>query len=266
MADIHGDLSQFLLALQTASLVDPNDPYKWVGGDAVLVQTGDILDRGSDSLRIFQIMDHLASQARQSGGCIVQTLGNHELMNLVDDLRYADPGETAQFGGLAQRRAAMQVDSWLGSRLRELPLAIRIVQTNVDNDFNFTTVACHAGIGMDVASQYSLEQINEVAWRLFKGADMPTMQRLAYRHKLLLGQGPLWTRVYADNNDQRACAQLGAVLESLDAQRMIVGHTVQMTGRPTIRCNRRLIMADTGMSTFYGGGLSLVELGSDVLV
>ncbi len=264
IADIHGDWKQFEQALLTGSLVDPQDPYKWIGGDAVLVQTGDVLDRGPDSLRIFQILEHLRPQARKAGGCIVQTLGNHELMNLVDDLRYADAAETAQFGGLPMRRAAMLPDHWLGAYLRNLPLAISIVQKSPENDFNFTTIACHAGIGPRVVKEYSsVEQINGVVERLFKDADMHTMQRLAYRHTLLLGQGPLWTRIYADENDQRACGQLSQVLGVLGAQRMIVGHTVQITGRPTIRCGGRLIMADTGMSSFYGGGLSLVELRSD---
>jgi hypothetical protein len=41
---------------------------------------------------------------------------------------------------------------------------------------------------------------------------------------------------------------------------MIVGHTVQETGRPSVRCGGQLVLADTGMSRVYGGGLSLVQL------
>jgi len=54
IGDVHGDLPKLLLALITANLVTQveatDDPtladFRWSGGDSVLVQVGDILDRG----------------------------------------------------------------------------------------------------------------------------------------------------------------------------------------------------------------------------
>ncbi len=57
MADLHGDLNQTLAALRLAGAVDGNG--RWAGGRATLVQTGDVLDRGPDSLAIVALLERL---------------------------------------------------------------------------------------------------------------------------------------------------------------------------------------------------------------
>jgi hypothetical protein len=44
IGDIHGALEPFAAILQRAGLIDGN--RQWSGGNAVLVQTGDVFDRG----------------------------------------------------------------------------------------------------------------------------------------------------------------------------------------------------------------------------
>ena len=46
VADVHGAGDAFVKVLQRAGLIDARQ--QWTGGDAVLVQTGDLLDRGTD--------------------------------------------------------------------------------------------------------------------------------------------------------------------------------------------------------------------------
>src|SRR5688500_15265123 len=46
IGDIHGDLQAARAALRAAGAIDDQD--HWSGGDLVVVQTGDILDRGDD--------------------------------------------------------------------------------------------------------------------------------------------------------------------------------------------------------------------------
>src|SRR6266487_2426734 len=43
IGDIHGDLDAFVGILQRTGLIDPSK--RWSGGKAILVQTGDFLDR-----------------------------------------------------------------------------------------------------------------------------------------------------------------------------------------------------------------------------
>mmetsp|Transcript_14635 Transcript_14635/g.23825 ORF Transcript_14635/g.23825 Transcript_14635/m.23825 type:complete len:330 (+) Transcript_14635:287-1276(+) len=258
IADIHGDGRRLLRALQRAHVVG-DDGKTWIGGDAVFVQTGDVIDRGPDSVDVFTLIMNLRKQAREHGGCVLQTLGNHELMNLVGDFRYAEHAETERFGGMPSRRALLGPKSEMGQYLRSLPLAIRVVQ-EISPDVNFTTIMSHAGIEPWLAEQITISTMNTLIHKSFRGASEQELLKLAGSSKLLRNDGPLWTRLYAIPDETRVCRYVERSLNALGSDRMIVGHSVQMTGRPTIRCKGKLVLADTGMSEFYGGGLSLVQL------
>src|SRR5688500_8812710 len=95
VGDLHGDYDAWIEIASRARLIDRRN--RWAGGSAVLVQTGDITDRGPDSLKIIRHLMRLRAQARRSGGRVVVVLGNHEAMNMTDDLRYVHPGEFAAF-------------------------------------------------------------------------------------------------------------------------------------------------------------------------
>ena len=58
-----------------------------MGGDAVLVQTGDFLDRGPGATRVARLLMDLQQQAPEHGGEVIVLLGNHEILNIVGDLR-----------------------------------------------------------------------------------------------------------------------------------------------------------------------------------
>lgn len=49
------------------------------------VQTGDMVDRGKDTILLFGYFDQLRAQAERAGGAIVSLLGNHEYMNAFND-------------------------------------------------------------------------------------------------------------------------------------------------------------------------------------
>ena len=97
MSDPHGDHAAMLRTLGNAGIVDADG--NWAGDDAYLVITGDLLDRGPDSRAIMDLVMRLESQAPESGGKVLLTLGNHEVMNLVGDLRDGTAGEYAAFAG-----------------------------------------------------------------------------------------------------------------------------------------------------------------------
>ena len=80
VGDIHGEIDGFDSVLRAARLIDAEG--RWVGGDAILVQTGDVTDRGP---RVRAVMDRLRALSRQApddGGRVVALLGNHEVSNL----------------------------------------------------------------------------------------------------------------------------------------------------------------------------------------
>jgi hypothetical protein len=258
IADIHGDLEQLERALRAAELLgEPGG--RWAGGTAVLVQTGDVVDRGPDSLAIYRLLANLEAQAREAGGCVVQLLGNHEVLNMAGEFQYGSADETANFGGVQGRAAAFSPGHWLGDRLRALPLVARVVQ-RVSPSERFTTVFSHAGMPPGLAEQTSLEDLNREIREMLTGATPQQVRRFAYTNKALLGQGPLWTRIFAQPDEASVCRVLRRSLKAMAGDRMIVGHTVQEAGRPSVRCGGQLVLADTGMSRVYGGGLSLVQL------
>jgi hypothetical protein len=77
--------------------------------------------------------------------------------------------------------------------------------------------------------------------------------------------GPLWFRGYDQWSEEEGTAQIGKVLESYNAKRIVVGHTVQKGGRMRNRFGNRVFLIDTGMlSSYYPGGRpSALEIQGD---
>ena len=95
VGDLHGDFKAWTDISRAAGLVDRRG--RWAGGKTVLVQMGDITDRGPDSLKIIRNLMALQREAARKGGKVVVVLGNHEAMMVIDDTRYTTPGEFAAF-------------------------------------------------------------------------------------------------------------------------------------------------------------------------
>jgi hypothetical protein len=88
VGDVHGDYDR-LLALLRAGDVIPGSPdhprdVRWKAGRAVLVCTGDLIDKGDHSLKVVTLFRALADAARCDGGRVLVTMGNHEAEFLAD--------------------------------------------------------------------------------------------------------------------------------------------------------------------------------------
>jgi len=77
VGDIHGQLEPFVKILQHAKLI--TNYWDWCGGDAVLVQMGDVYDRGPKSTEADLLLNKLQRQAADVAGEVVRLVGNHEL-------------------------------------------------------------------------------------------------------------------------------------------------------------------------------------------
>lgn len=97
ISDVHGDFDAMLATLSAAGIID--GAQAWSGGTAHLVISGDLLDRGPDSRKAMDVVIRLEAEAEAAGGAVHQLLGNHEIMNLVGDLRYVAAEEFAAFAG-----------------------------------------------------------------------------------------------------------------------------------------------------------------------
>lgn len=107
VSDIHGDYNAMVMTFQKAGVIDTD--LHWVGGETQLVITGDLLDRGPDSRQVMDLIMRLEGEATDVGGRVHQLIGNHEVMNLVGDLRYVDLHEYAAF---ADDESAKEREKW----------------------------------------------------------------------------------------------------------------------------------------------------------
>ncbi|QHN84286.1 Calcineurin-like metallo-phosphoesterase superfamily protein [Arachis hypogaea] len=74
VGDLHGDLKQARYALQMAGVLSSNGQDLWTGGETVLIQVGDILDRDEEEIAILSLLRSLDKQAKAKGGAVFQVL------------------------------------------------------------------------------------------------------------------------------------------------------------------------------------------------
>ncbi len=304
VGDLHGDYSAWLDIARAAGLIGANG--RWTGGKTMLVQLGDITDRGPASLAIIRSLQQLQKSAPRAGGRVVVVLGNHEAMNLVGDLRYVTPGEYAAFadGQSPKRRErayganqAAITAAALAENPKLTPDQIRrawLAKTPlgwVEHRLAWSpsgalgkwagrspavvkiggTLFAHGGISAEYA-KLSLDEINRRARTAMEAADdAPTS---------ILNDplGPLWYRglVAPDAEAQalRAAAATPPLTadQELDAVLAAYGAKRLVVGHTpslagiAITGGGRLARVDTGISRHYGGPLSWLEILGDRLV
>lgn len=238
IGDLHADLPAALATLQMAGLTDASGT--WTGGTDTLVQTGDITDRGPDSLELIELMDRLEDEAEAAGGRVISLMGNHEMMNLVGDWRYVSPEDVKDFGSVEARKAAFAPTGALGSWLLRRDAVVM-----VDG-----IVFAHGGVSARYAEQGVAALAAQVHGAL-AGQGSPDV---------LSEEGPMWYRGYLQAPEPIACEELTRALTALGAHRMIVGHTTQSSGQVASRCGGALLGIDTGISSHYGGHRSAVQI------
>lgn len=77
------------------------------------------------------------------------------------------------------------------------------------------------------------------------------------------GDGPLWTRLYTMSPPHIACPALDKALGKLEADVMVVGHTVQESLNVETHCGGKLVAIDTGISRFVANSPRAIEVTED---
>jgi len=262
IGDVHGDLEATRAALKLAGLIDASD--HWTGGETILVQTGDQLDRGDDELEILELFERIEGEARSAGGEVHVLNGNHELMNASGDFRYVTQGGFADFAGvdataLDRLPEAATVPAQARGRVAAFMPGGPWAKKLAERDVVFVaggSVFVHGGLTPRWAAE-GPEAINRSvrAW-LREGGPPPDA--------VTDSEGPVWTRAYSDGPDAKDCEMLGDVLTTLDAERMVVGHTVHTEGIQSA-CDDRVWMIDVGMASHYGGRPAALEIVGDAV-
>lgn len=87
LGDLHADLVALRTILTRAGLIDGDS---WRGGRTILVQLGDVVDRGPQSLDTYDYLADLQTRARKGRGEVIRLLGNHEVALVEGDFTMAD--------------------------------------------------------------------------------------------------------------------------------------------------------------------------------
>ena len=95
MGDVHGELDALREILRHAGIL--GDQNQWVGGSTIVVQTGDVIDRGPDSVGVYKLLEKLQLEAPRTGGAVVRLLGNHELALLQGEDSMTDVSDWRDF-------------------------------------------------------------------------------------------------------------------------------------------------------------------------
>lgn len=234
IGDLHGDCDAFKRVLRLAGVIDEYS-HQWTGGDAVLVQVGDVLDRGSQEAECLALLRSLKLQAPSAGGQVFTLLGNHEVLNAIGVTTFvSDAGATA-FGD--SRAEAFRPGGALATEIAEWPVALVVGDTAFVHG-GLTPAVVAAGPAAANAAARS--------WLRGEAAELPP--------PLLLptgvgGRSPLWTRdVGVPVPSASACDELGAALGALGVARLVVGHTVQ-EGGINAACDKRVWRVDVGLSS-----------------
>ncbi|OCH93056.1 Metallo-dependent phosphatase [Obba rivulosa] len=289
VGDLHGDLPNAQKVLRMAGVVD--EAGNWTGEVDFFVQTGDIIDRGDDTIKLYRFMDKLREQAHAAGGMVLSHLGNHEWMNVIGDWRYVYPSEIATFGSVAARQKMLSSGrigrSWAANYTvtSRLPLHPSLGPPNTDYDPSSPSASSplshaalsfvHGGLAPgypDLAPFPS--RINEIGRSLLhklqaRSPPPPPHPPHPYpglppsatteEKRLYGGDGPLWYRGWAQDPEEAVCASVDEVLNATGTRRMVMGHTPDFQ-RIVSRCGGKILIIDTGISHAYGGALSALSI------
>ncbi len=254
IGDLHGDLAATRAALRAAGAIDDRD--RWIGGELVVVQTGDVLDRGDDEQAILDLIARLEGEARAAGGAVIMLIGNHELMNAAADFRYVTPGAMRDFDdapGLDTSRYA-RVPAEVRGRVAALAPGGVYARRLAGHDVIAIvgdTVFSHAGVLGEWATQ--VDEVNRSARCWLDGQaggieDAPPV--------LTSMDSPVWTRAFGMAGVD--CDAAKAALAALGVKRMVVGHTVQTEVNDA--CDGAVWRIDVGLARGYGGPIQVLEL------
>lgn len=235
IGDLHGDLAATRSALRAAGAIDEAD--NWIGGKLVVVQTGDILDRGDDEQAILDLLFALEGKAKAAGGELIMLLGNHELMNAAGDFRYVTPLSRNAFG---DRVAALRPGGAYAKKLAQHDV-IAIVGD---------TVFSHAGPVGPFATQLDEVNLTSRCW-------LDGQSGAGYEPPIAMSENsPVWTRAYGMESVD--CDATKAALTAIGAKRIVVGHTVQE--KINSACDGAVWRIDVGLAKLYGGPIQVLEV------
>ncbi len=257
IGDIHGEFEGLQEVLFQAGLIDSMS--NWAGGGDMLVQTGDVIDRGKKSSACTEFLRALQIGAEKAGGTVVRLCGNHELLLMQSEFWFIDIVRDDIKDPLAFRE----------SLIRDVEEG-RLLAAYTDGQRFFT----HAGLRPFIR-QKLIEEM--VAGSTVKDGPRGLMQLADHINRVFReavvaddiqghplfwvspsrgGVDPVGGIFWNDWYDNRES-------EAADAIAQVFGHMPSHDGRLRTTPCLKLIDVDGGMTAVYGGNRMYLEILQD---
>jgi hypothetical protein len=269
--DVHGDLDVLLRALWMAHVemtgkdVEGSfDRFRSVFQNAIkgqsvapisnnqrvlAIQTGDIIDRGAQSLSCYKAVWVIKSLL---GWDLLNLIGNHEVMTMAGQAdHYAHSDDVSEFGSLSARRAAFSPGGKIWKRITDEFRFMSKVKMGTTESVLFVHAGVHPKwlnrVSAKIRTEGSIDEINSFL--------MDELRKNPSSDFLASALSPVWTREMAQDTESVVCGRLlPPIRKNLDIDRIVVGHTPQQTLMTATRCENRIILADVAMSRWMGSG------------
>ncbi|ORX85836.1 Metallo-dependent phosphatase [Anaeromyces robustus] len=254
LGDIHGDYEQLIKILQHAKLIDANN--NWIGKDTILVQVGDLVERGSNTLKVYETLINLREQAKEKGGIVYILIGNHEILGIQGNHHLTSTEDYEAFGGLEALEEAYSPHGIIGQFVRQEANVTMIIDDSLFVHAGLTPE--YANKGIDKLNEYVREILldtpsTEELYQLFlKNITHPIYTEPIFNEEYM--DGPLWIKDFANKPEKEVCSIIEKTLEITNTKRMIVGHTPQSYGKIRTKCHNKFIIIDIGITHCIVGG------------
>ena len=249
LSDIEGNFMQFRTFLISNGVI--NTSYQWTFGNGHLVLVGDFFDRGLHVTECLWLIYHLEQEAIKSGGYVHFILGNHEIMNMNNDLRYV-ANKYIENAMLIKEPYNLWYtpDTELGRWLQTKNIAEKI------GDYLFT----HGGLSKEMFScKLTLQNLNADARKYYYREAEAMDSRDSCLAFIYSGDfSPFWYRGYINKTiDEQVLNLIG---EHYNINRIVVGHSI--VEDISYFYNKKVIGIDTKHAKGDSEGL-LVEGGNE---
>ena len=213
ISDIEGNFEALRKLLQGNKVIDEN--FNWTFGKDHLVLAGDFVDRGVMVTEVLWFIYSLEEKAKAAGGYVHYILGNHEIMNMADELDYVQE-RYIQHAKLMNKPYMQlfgpnaEIGRWL---------ATKNVVERIGN-----TLVTHGGIsGYMNMLRIPLKELNEITRPFYTDT---TYKYSDDRLNLIYSDfGPFWYRNYY-KAPRANITQIDSTLDIYGVRTISTGHTI----------------------------------------
>lgn len=304
LGDIHGDYALMIKMLLISKVIKINVEYTsyhdinlndvlWTGGDTVIVQVGDQIDRcrpGSinnlscdhinatyedeaSDIRILNFFTGLHYKAKEYQGMVISLLGNHELMNVEGDFRYVSKKGLDEFNnyidkknmnkkfidGEHARKYAFKPSNEYGLFLGCTRVSCLIIGSNL---------FVHGGFINSILNRLNIKTKNDIQNIdiLVRKWLMGLINKEYVSHIINSNNGGensmFWNRILGNlptdisNEDPECYKHTNQVLQILEIGNIIIGHTPQSflhSSGINGVCSNKIWRVDNGSSAAFNG-------------